>query len=161
MDGSRGPRRWLVHLLAVTMAALGVLAVAPPAASAADPGLLSPCSYRSGFGGSYYCLVANRDVSSTRYGTGKRVYVRGTVSAVTDDTITVAELHLSNPCVPGNFCGATLDVSFTYLTVRWTGSHRPPYGYLVRVYGTTTPGSLAPVGYIKSSYCGPLYELCL
>jgi hypothetical protein len=162
MVRSRG-RRWLIHLLAGTMAALGVLTVAP-AADAADPGLLSPCSSRSGFGGSHYCLVAVNDVTSGAYGDGKRVYVTGTISAVTDTTMTVAEVHWSNPCPPEKICGPTIDVRFDKLTVQtpgWTGVHRPPLGYLVRLYGTTTKGSLKPVGYIKTTYCGPAYELCL
>lgn len=151
MAHGRGWRRWVAHLLAGAMVVLGLATLATPA-SATDTGLLNPCSYRSGFSGSYYCLVKIEDVTSTRYGTGKRVYLSGaTVTAVTATTVTVAQLR--DDCVykPGTLCGQSL--YYVYLTVPWTGTHRPPYGYVIRLYGTSTTGSLQPVGYVKGEYC--------
>ena len=148
----RGSRRLRASVLTVVLGLLSVFLLAPTA-SATDPGLLDPCHYRSGFGGSYYCLVSIEDVTSTRFGTGKRVYLaEATVSAVTPNTLTVAQLR--NDCpppTPGHFCGASL--YYVYLTVPWSGTHRPTYGTVIRLYGTTTSGTMTPTGYVKTGFC--------
>jgi hypothetical protein len=156
MVRTRGWRRWLVHLLAGTTAVLGLATLAAPA-SAADTGLLDPCSYRSGFGGSYYCRVNIEDVTSTRYGTGKRVYLQDAfVSGITPSTVTVSQTRYSNDCTPtpdSPWCGATVTITFVDLTVAWKGGHRPALGTKLRLYGTTIPASMTPAGYVRTGSC--------
>lgn len=153
-------KRWAAHLAAALAVLIAVLAPTP-AAFAADPGQISPCPYSEG---TYWCRIMVKDVTSTRFGTGKHVYVAGNVVAVTATSVTISEMHATMPpCPPGNLCGQTLDISFEYLTVKvpsWSGGRRPPLYTLVRLYGTTTQGSIKIVGFTSSVACGPLWELC-
>ena len=158
MNESRAWRRWLVQLLAGTVAALSLVLLAPVAsATTPDPGLLNPCRYRSGFGGSYYCLVTIEDVAATRFGTGKRVYLDGAfVTDVAPTTITVAQTRYTNDCIPTPehpYCGAGIQITFVYLKVAWSGTHRPAYGTQLRLYGPSIRGSLTPRGYVSTGYC--------
>ena len=160
MNESRAWRRWLVQLLAGTVAALSLVLLAPVAsATTPDPGLLNPWRDRSGFGGSYYGLGTIEDVQAGKLGNGKRVYLdQALVYIVTPSTVRVDQ-ELYRECPPGQICGAGSFYPVS-LTVDWSGIHRPAQAWLIRLYGTTTGTSLTPVGYVKIRYCGARFELC-
>ena len=146
MTTERGWRRWLVHLLAGTMAVLGLVVLTPAAPASAL------CNGRSWFGGKHYCPAPVEGVQETRYGEGRRVWMPATVSDVSTDTVTIAQLRDDcPPPTPGQFCGASL--YYVFLTVPWSGTHRPAEGFVIRLYGVTTAGSLTPVGYVKTGFC--------
>ncbi|WP_432496063.1 hypothetical protein [Kineococcus gypseus] len=84
-------------------------------------------------------------------GAGRRVVLRGvSVTQVTAGAVTVAALE-QPVCPPGLYCGAGLLVA--ELTVAWSGAGRPAAGGVVDLFGTTVPGSLAPVGHRPSDEC--------
>jgi len=105
------------------------------------------------YGGQQYCNATISAVHATSYGVGMRVVLRDvSVTAVNTKTktVTVAALEWST-CPPDKYCGATATVAS--LTVVWTGSPRPARGQVINLFGTTTAGSLKPVGYLTTSAC--------
>jgi hypothetical protein len=146
MTGSFGWRRRLTQLVAGTMLVLG-LVVLPPA-----PPASALCSGRSWFGGQHYCPASIEGVQATKYGVGRRVWLGGTVSDVSTGTVTLAQLRDDcPPPEPGHFCGASL--YYVFLTVPWSGTHRPADGAVIRLYAITTDGSSTPVGYVRTGFC--------
>lgn len=146
-------QRWVVHLLAGTMVVLGLVALTPTAPAEAL------CNGRSYFGDKHYCPATIEGVTATTYGTGRRVWLSDVIVYSTPpSTVTVFQERYQE-CPPGQLCGA----GFFYpvsLTVPWTGTHRPRQGLVIRLYGTTTAGSLTPAGYVMTGDCGPRFELC-
>lgn len=164
MRTASGPGRRLVRLLAVALAALSLVTVAPGTAVGAAAATIVPCSYRSSFGNQYYCRVPIERVLDSTYATGSQVYLNDAfVTQVTDGTVTVAQTRYVDDCPAGQICGAGVQITFVYLTVSWSGSHRPAYGTKLRLYGTTVPRSLSPTGYVRTGYCtieNAQLELC-
>lgn len=140
-------RRLVAVGLTSALMVLGPVLLAPSAASAAAPSHTGLCWYHYWFGGRHFCPADPEGVASTRYGTGRRVWLgQAEVSAVDDDSVSFA---FPDGCEPyETFCD-----TFTFLSVPWTGTHRPRAGIEVRLYGTTTEGSLTPTGYIRTGDC--------
>ena len=138
-------RRWLVQGLAGMTAVLGLAVLSPaPAAGAA-------CTY----GGTQYCPATIEGVAATRYGTGSRVWLdQAFVTAVTTTRVTVAQKRVvSSPCTPGSYCGQGFTITFVHLDVPWRDGRRPTYGTQMRLYGTTTTGTLVPTGFVATGTC--------
>jgi hypothetical protein len=70
------------------------------------------------------------------------------VTARTTSTVTIEALE-ATPCPPGYYCGATLTQQ--RLTISWKGKSRPAVPSVINLFGTTTNGSLSPVGYTKNT----------
>ena len=142
-------RRKLVASLTGVLIVLGLVVFAPSASAA--PGTASRtglCWYRSWFGGKHYCPADVAGVEGTRYGLGRRVWLNeANVVAVDADSVELAWPH---GCAPQDWVGCQ---DFDFLSVPWEGSHRPRAGILVRLYGTTTKGSLIPAGYVRTGDC--------
>jgi hypothetical protein len=140
-------------------AAVALVALAPPTASATPAPVMSPaattapaCAFPTvRFAGADYCPGTIAGVRGSSYGTGTRIVLRGvTVTTVTTGTVTVAA-WVARPCPPGMFCGAGMTLDS--LTVSWRGTSRPAYGDVLDLFGRTVTSSLTPVGYVKTGYC--------
>lgn len=150
--------RWLVHLLAGTMVLLGLVVLGPTVSSTAEAATL--CSGRSWFGGLHYCPATIEGVAATRYGTGRRVWLDSVhVLTVRTDTVTVSQLR-QKPCSPDAW-SCLPDYYRVELVVPWSGTHRPKVSDMVRLYGTTTVGTMDPAGYVRTGTCDPyLGDIC-
>lgn len=71
-----------------------------------------------------------------------------TATSNTKSTVTVAtQTWYTKPCPAGYFCSTIVYTSTEYLTVTWSGKAPPTVGSVINLFGTTTLGSLTPVGY--------------
>jgi hypothetical protein len=139
-------RRLVAAVLCSLLMVLGLVTVAPSASAApVSTSRTGLCRDRSWFGGKHYCPADVQGVLTTKYGTGRRVWLdRANVVGVDEHSVRLAwplcdDLYGCN--------------EFDFLTVPWEGRHRPSTGIEVRLYGTTTEGSLTPAGYVNIGFC--------
>jgi len=142
----RGRRLFAALLFSVVMV-LGLVTVAPAASAApVTASRTGLCWNRSWFGGQHYCPADVQGVLATKYGTGRRVWLdRANVVGVDLHTVRLA---WAQGCQEPYTCR-----DFEFLTVPWEGRHRPSTGIEIRLYGTTTEGSLTPAGYVNTGWC--------
>jgi hypothetical protein len=105
-------------------------------------------------GGQSYCPGYIIGVKQAKYGVGTRIVVSGSVTGVNGSTVSIAGGPgcLPDPSAGPVYCGATIPS----MTVSFAGlPTSPSAGDLVRVYGITDVGYLAPAGYVVTGFCAP------
>ncbi|MGI3782220.1 MAG: hypothetical protein ACRYG2_15775 [Janthinobacterium lividum] len=149
----RAQRRRIIAALTGVLLVLGLL-VQAPAASAAGPTTTSTskCWYRGSFGGQHYCPADVEGLIATRYGVGRRVWLRVIVLDVGSDGVLVGQQR-------GPFCDqGTCDFAVSGTNVGWSGTHRPAPGAVVNLFGTTTSEGLTVAGYVFTGMCEDPYR---
>jgi hypothetical protein len=114
------------------------------------------------YGGHSHCVGYLSGVKSRYYGIGVRVAISATVESVNGRSVLLSS---SFWCPPGRWCGAI--VTDHLLITFPSGAGLPAPRQIIRIYGTTTQGTmiggLEPAGFDVlgvAPICDPDYDLC-
>lgn len=154
MSNELGARRWSRTFVAV-LATIAIAVAAPTAftssASATIPAQptcaagATPVLYQ----GQSYCPGTALGVKNTMYGTGKRILLAGvSVTGIRGTTATVSSTTVT-PCPPNKYCGATVTITVTSISVSLSGlAVRPTVGSYGDLYGITGVKTLTASAFV-------------
>lgn len=139
--------------LATPITLAGPTAAAEPVQPACTAGA-TPVLYQ----GQWYCPGTALGVQNTAYGTGKRILLTGvSVTAISGTNATVSSITITSSCPPTEYCGATVTVIETRITVslsRIAPADRPAVGAYGDFYGVTGTGRLTAIWFAKQDSGG-------